>query len=147
MKSLFKNNFAAIHHIGSTAIINMPAKPTIDILLEVKTIDSVDSLNKQLESHGYEAWGAYHVANSRFFVKGCQKRTHHLMVFERHHPKIKEYIALRDYLIKQPQRAKDYANLKIKLAEQYQNNRRAYLTGKQQLVETLKKEALSFFKQ
>ena len=125
----------------------MPAKPTIDILLEVHAIDLVDSLNPMMQQYGYEAWGEYHIPGRRFFVKGVEKRTHHVHVFEKNSSEIPRHIAFRDYLIKQPQRAKDYATLKIKLAEQYRNNRRAYLTGKQHLIKTLEKEALSFFKQ
>ena len=123
----------------------MPAKPTIDIVVEVHDISLIDSINPTLQQHGYEAWGAYHIPNSRFFVKGNIKRTHHLHAFNKNDPDIHRHIAFRDYLTQMPQRAQDYAHLKIKLAKQFRHNRRAYFKGKQDLIKTIEKEALHFF--
>lgn len=38
----------AIHHIGSTAIAGIYAKPVIDILVEVRDVSEVDELNPEM---------------------------------------------------------------------------------------------------
>ena len=48
----FGDNAIAIHHIGSTAIETIYAKPIIDILIEVKDLNKVDDRNTQIESLG-----------------------------------------------------------------------------------------------
>lgn len=82
IKLIFADNFVAIHHIGSTAIPGLAAKPTIDMILEVKNIESVDNLNAAMAELGYEAWGEYRIPGRRFFVKGETKRTHHVHTFQ-----------------------------------------------------------------
>lgn len=65
IKPIFTDNFVAIYHVGSTAIPGMHAKPTIDIILEVKDIHLVDACNNQMEVAGYEAWGEYNTSSKR----------------------------------------------------------------------------------
>ena len=144
IKSIFTTNFSAIHHIGSTAIINMPAKPTIDILLEVHDILLVDHCNYAMQKIGYEAWGEYHIPGRRFFVKGQSKRTHHVHTFQKGSDDILRHRAFRDYLQANSNDAKKYADLKIKLATQYRNNRRAYVSHKQDFVKDVEKKALEW---
>lgn len=144
IKNIFKNNFSAIHHIGSTAIPNMPAKPTIDILLEVKKIDLVDNINDEMAILGYEAWGEYNIPGRRFFVKGENKRTHHVHCFQSGCPDIERHLCFRDFLIEHPIKAKEYAKLKIKLANKFAYNRHAYVIAKSDYVKSLENEAIKW---
>src|SRR5687768_7900854 len=59
----------AIHHIGSTAIPGIVAKPIIDILLEVADIRRLDSLAAGMASLGYECLGEYGMSGRRYFRK------------------------------------------------------------------------------
>jgi GrpB-like predicted nucleotidyltransferase (UPF0157 family) len=52
-------NVVTIHHIGSTAIPNIYAKPIIDLLVEVKNITDVDGQSSAMESLGYEVMGEF----------------------------------------------------------------------------------------
>jgi len=145
IKSIFSDNFFAIHHIGSTSVPGLAAKPTIDILLEVQDIQSVDKLNDQMEKQGYEAWGEYGIPGRRFFVKGEMKRTHHVHTFQVGSKEIARHIYLRDYLKSHPDEAKEYAILKIKLADEFANDRRGYVQNKQDFVKALEKKAINWF--
>ena len=145
LEKLFKENFSAIHHIGSTSIPDMPAKPTIDIVLAVKDIAKVDKLNPEMQKLGYEAWGEYNIPGRRFFVKGENKRSHHVHVFQQGSPDITRHILFRDYFIANPVDAKEYSKLKIELAEKFRHNRRAYVVGKQEFVKRLEAKALKSF--
>ncbi len=55
---------------------------------------------------------------------------------------IKRHLCFRDYLIAHPDEAKKYAQLKLKLAKKYSDNRRAYVEGKQDFVLEIEKKAL-----
>jgi len=134
IKSIFSDNFIKIYHIGSTAVPGLAAKPTIDILLEVKNINLADHCNSKMAELGYEAWGEYSIPDRRFFVKGKEKRTHHVHVFQTGNPEIKRHIDFRDYLITHPESAKKYEELKIDLAQKFAGNRRAYVEGKQEFI-------------
>lgn len=146
LSTIFGNGLLAqIHHIGSTAIPGMHAKPTIDILIAVNNIAPVDHLNSEMHNAGYEAWGEYRIPGRRFFVKGESKRSHHVHVFAKESEHILRHIVFRDYLIAHPQKASEYAKLKLKLATSFRHNRRAYVIGKQDHVKSLEQEALSWF--
>lgn len=143
---IFSENFIAIHHIGSTSVPGLAAKPTIDIIVEVKDITLVDKCNLKMELLGYEAWGEYNISRRRFFVKGEDKRTHYVHTFQVGNPEIIRHLYVRDYLKSHPDEAGRYANLKIKLAQQFANNRRGYVHNKQDYIRALEKRAIDWFR-
>ncbi len=57
----------AIHHIGSTAIPAIYAKPIIDMLVEVTSVEEVDLRNVAMASLDYEAMGEFGIAGRRYF--------------------------------------------------------------------------------
>lgn len=92
-------NVIAIHHIGSTAIIGIYAKPIIDILVEVKDINSVDGYNTAMETLNYQPMG-FGIVDRRFFRKynSLGIRTYHVHVFETNSPQVTRHLAFRDYM-------------------------------------------------
>ncbi len=94
-------NAIAIHHIGSTAIPNIYAKPIIDLLVEVKDINEVDLHNSFMESFDYQRMGEFGIIGRRYFRKDNSWgiRTHHVHVFEVNSPEIQRHLAFRDYMI------------------------------------------------
>ena len=144
IQPIFAENFVAVHHVGSTAIPGMSAKPTIDMILEVRDITLVDNCNNKMAKLGYEAWGEYGIAGRRFFVKGVDKRTHHIHTFQTNNFDITRHLYLRDYLIAHSLDAKAYADLKINLAQKFVNNRRAYLENKKEYVKALEEKAIAW---
>lgn len=147
VRPIFGDNVVEIHHIGSTAIPGMTAKPTIDMILEVNDINAVDQQNAEMEKLGYEAWGEYHLPGRRFFVKGTDKRTHHIHTFESGSEQIARHLYFRDYLIAHPKEAKKYAEIKKELAEKHRDNRRAYVTEKGPFVLEIERKAGEWAKQ
>jgi len=55
----------AVHHIGSTAVPHILAKPIIDMLAVVRSLDAVDLASGELVAIGYEAMGAYGIRGRR----------------------------------------------------------------------------------
>jgi GrpB-like predicted nucleotidyltransferase (UPF0157 family) len=55
LKGAFGAQLLAVHHIGSTSVPGLAARPTIDIMVEALHISSVDALNPALVALGYES--------------------------------------------------------------------------------------------
>lgn len=66
IKNILNDIIIDIHHIGSTAIPGIKAKPIIDILIEVKDIEGVDQYNHKMKELGYEAMGGYGIPKRIF---------------------------------------------------------------------------------
>ena len=58
-------NVLAVHHIGSTAVPGILAKPIVDILVDVSRIEGVDEQTERMDELGFEACGEYGVRGRR----------------------------------------------------------------------------------
>jgi len=123
-----------VHHIGSTAIPGMWAKPTLDILVVVRDIDKVDRLNHSMSAIGYEAMGEYGIRGRRFFIKGGDQRSHHVHVFQKGSTHIERHLDFRDFMIAHPQEAARYADLKRSLARRFAFDIDSYCEGKEPYI-------------
>ena len=139
IEKIFKEIFIDIHHIGSTAIPLVKAKPIIDIMVEVKDLNKVDRYNKQMEELGYIALGEYGIPKRRFFQKGGNSRTHHVHIFEKGSPQIKRHIDFRDHLISNPSVAREYSMLKEKLAKEFRYDIDKYQEEKESFIKKIDK--------
>lgn len=134
----------AIHHIGSTSVPGLPAKPIIDILLEVSDIDILDSVNGSFESIGYECMGEFGIPGRRYYRRGKETRTHHIHAFKSGSIGARRHIVFRDYLRSHPEIAKEYANLKRSVAEASNGDMNAYCDGKADFVSKHEKLAIKW---
>lgn len=130
-----------IHHIGSTAIPGIKAKPVIDILVEVKNIEGVDQYNHKMKELGYEAMGEYGIPKRRFFRKGENKRTHHIHIFQTGNEEIERHINFKEYLIAHPDKAREYSKLKEKLSNKYTYDVKNYTNSKSDFIKEIDKKA------
>lgn len=94
-------NVVAVHHIGSTAIPHIYAKPIIDLLVEVQDITQVDAQNTSMQSLGYDVMGEFGLSGRRYFRKNNQEdvRTHHIHTFTVGSAQVTRHLAFRDYMI------------------------------------------------
>lgn len=130
-----------LEHFGSTAIPNLSAKPIIDILVEVTSLEETKKkIVPILESQGYDYFWRPSSGDDvppfyAWFIKrdAQGKRTHHIHMVERHF-ELWDRLLFRDYLIEHPDVAKDYQTLKLQLARDYPNDRIAYTNGKTEFV-------------
>jgi GrpB-like predicted nucleotidyltransferase (UPF0157 family) len=125
-------NVVAIHHIGSTAIPGIYAKPIIDLLVEVKNIANVDKQTASMQGLGYETMGELGIPDRRFFRKDnlSGDRTHHIHTFTAGSAQVERHLAFRDYMIAHPEDAQTYSELKHHLAQTFPTNIEAYMDGK-----------------
>jgi GrpB-like predicted nucleotidyltransferase (UPF0157 family) len=138
------NKVLDIHHIGSTAIPGILAKPIIDMLAAVKALPDVESFRQDLHRMGYEDKGTGDVSGRRYFVKGSTaKRTHHLNFCEVNSFFWRSHLAFRDYLKHHQDVARQYSELKQELARRFPNDRLAYTAGKEQFVRSVLDRAMN----
>ena len=125
-----------MHHIGSTAVPNIHAKPVIDILLVVQKHAELDAKQAAMEALGYEARGEGGIPGRRFFRRDNKDgdRTHQVHAFEADSPQIARHLAFRDYMIAHPGIAQEYSALKQKLAAEHPNDIEAYMDGKDAFI-------------
>ena len=138
------HNVVAIHHIGSTSIPHIYAKPIIDLLVEVNDINKVDNSNSSMESIGYQAMGEFGIVDRRYFRKNNSSgvRTHHVHVFETNSSEIKRHLAFRDYMIAHQTEAQQYSDLKRELAKQFPEDIESYMDGKNEFIKQIDRKAV-----
>lgn len=137
------SNVVRVHHMGSTAIPTIYAKPVIDILLVVQDLAALDEKQLEMEALGYEARGEYGIAGRRFFRRDDKHgdRTHQVHAFEDGSPQIARHLAFRDYMIAHPETAQEYSDLKRELAAKHPEDIEAYMDGKDEFIQEVDKRA------
>ncbi len=137
------SNAVAVHHVGSTAIPGIYAKPVIDLLLVIQDLAALDEKQLEMEALGYEARGEYGIAGRRFFRRDDKHgdRTHQVHAFEDGSPQIARHLAFRDYMIAHPETAQEYSDLKRELAAKHPEDIEAYMDGKDEFIQEVDKRA------
>lgn len=133
-------NLLALHHIGSTSVPGLAAKPIVDLLGIVEDLNAVGAAGTaRLESAGFEAKGAYGIPGRLYFRRNAPDgtRTHHLHVFAQGAPEVEQHLAFRDHLRAHPAEATAYGELKRQLAAQHPNDMAAYMEGKHSFIQRI----------
>jgi GrpB-like predicted nucleotidyltransferase (UPF0157 family) len=125
-----------IQHIGSTSIPGMPAKPILDIGIAVTNFEEAVRCIPPMEKLGYRYKGENGIPRRHYFVKG-DPRTHHVHMVEIESEGWRSSLLFRDYLIKNPETAREYARLKQELAKQFATKREAYQAGKDGFIKAV----------
>lgn len=142
----FGDLLVSLHHIGSTAILDIEAKPVIDMLAAVDDIGGVDAQNPKFEELGYEVMGEFGIPGRRYFRKDSAsgERTHQIHAFQADSPEVDRHLAFRDFMRAHPRYARQYAALKRQLAEKYPNDMTAYTDGKSEFIKDMDARATAW---
>jgi GrpB-like predicted nucleotidyltransferase (UPF0157 family) len=146
LRDIFGEEVLVIHHIGSTSVPGLKAKPIIDVMPVVKEINEVDKYNKAMQNIGYEPKGENGIPERRYFQKGGDNRTHHVHIYQLGNYEIERHLAFRDYLRTHPDSIKNYGELKQQLAHQFPHNIESYIDGKNNLVADIERRAIDWYK-
>ena len=119
-----------IHHVGSTSVPGLAAKPVIDILAEVRSLEESREAIEPLQELSYW-WAPYQEEHMNWLCKPSpQHRTHHLHLVVPDSRAWREELAFRDALRAEPETARNYEELKRRLADEHVHHREAYTVGK-----------------
>lgn len=144
--AILKENCAGIWHIGSTAVPGLAAKPILDILCAVQSLEAVDALSEDFARLGYEYLGEFGIPGRRYLRKGGDERTHQIHIFQaddQHN--IRRHLAVRDYLRSHEAARAAYAELKKKLAQRFPYDIEGYCDGKEEFVQRMEALALDWY--
>jgi GrpB-like predicted nucleotidyltransferase (UPF0157 family) len=138
---IFGPQLMAIHHVGSTAIAGIKAKPIIDVLVVIKHIETIETFNVPMQQFGYRARGEClenpipGTAGRFYFSKDTDGvRTHQVHVCQQGHADIADKLAFRDYLRAHREEAQRYSRLKERLAMEHRHDIVGYIQGKDGFV-------------
>ncbi|NWG91201.1 MAG: GrpB family protein [Parvularculaceae bacterium] len=137
----------SIHHIGSTAVPGIFAKPIIDMLVEAADMSSVDACSSAMEGAGYAARGEYGIPGRRYFSRKSVQVSvtgFHVHVYERGSSHIDRHLAFRDYLLARPDVAAVYTTLKRSLAGDGGVLSADYQARKSDFVASIERAAIEF---
>lgn len=135
-----------IHHIGSTAINHIWAKPTIDIIIEIPSSSSMNNFKELFVENGYVCMST--VENRMSFNRGYTNEGFAERVFHLHlrYMGDNDELYFRDYLNEHVTIAKQYEKLKLNLWKQYEHDRDGYSNAKGQFICEYTKKAKSKYK-
>ncbi len=143
LKSILPSD-TVYHHIGSTAVNGIMAKPIVDILIVVNSIERLNQTAQILQDKGYiiMSESATRISlNKGYTENGFAEKVFHL------HVRLNgdtDEIFFRDYLNTHPDTASEYERLKLRLRKEYEFDRDAYTAAKTDFVKkytALAKEA------
>jgi GrpB-like predicted nucleotidyltransferase (UPF0157 family) len=131
------NRAVAIEHIGSTAVPGLGAKPIIDIMVAVRRLTDVEAIVEPLQAIGYEYRPDVTTTDRIFFNKGPPEAHRHLHITEEGSDSWWEHLLFRDFLRKHPDVARQYCELKRKLAAKFRSDREAYTEAKTTFINSV----------
>ena len=142
------DNVSAIHHVGSTAIPGILAKPIIDMLCVVASLAVVDAAASHMQALGYTAKGEYGLAGRRYFQKKDAHgvRSHHVHVYSTGADAIERYLAFRDFLRAHPVAAAQYSAVKEKALTSLPPTRQSYQDAKEPFIAATLAEAVHWYR-
>ena len=142
LKTILSSLCIEVHHIGSTAVKGIKAKPIVDILVVVSSHKALDRKTTRLIELGYEVKGENGIKDRRYFQKNVDgKRAFHIHAFEEEDSNIASHLKFRDTLQKFPEIAGKYEQLKMELAEKYKFDKPAYTEGKSSFIQQIIKDS------
>jgi GrpB-like predicted nucleotidyltransferase (UPF0157 family) len=113
LRALLGEEIVANHHIGSTSVPGLDAKPIIDLLPLVRDITRIDGYTDRMTEAGYRAWGEYGLPGRRYFTKDSGEfRAHNIHVYATGDPEVTRHLAFCAYLRAHPDAQREYVAVK-----------------------------------
>ena len=128
-----------VHHVGSTSVVGLAAKPILDIDIEIASYDVFPQVCEKLAAAGWRHEGDYGIAEREAFkpIKPLDFMKHHLYVCPSNSVEMLRHLMFRDYLRENKTTVDEYGSLKRRLAEQHGNDIDAYIVGKSAFIRNI----------
>jgi GrpB-like predicted nucleotidyltransferase (UPF0157 family) len=125
-----------VHHVGSTAVPGLAAKPTVDVLVGVESLEVSRRCFEPLAQLEYQ-YAPYLSEQMHWFCKpDPSRREFHLHLIPTDSQRYRDELAFRDHLRADPGLASAYAALKLDLAARFPSDRDAYTDAKAAFIRT-----------
>ena len=143
LQKVFGHSLSSLHHIGSTSIPGLIAKPILDMVGETSRTGEMNEFIDALTTLGFEYRGEYGIKDRDFFVRKNDPAVH-LHLFPVGHFQIEKHIIFRDYLIAHPEVARKYGKKKSELLTTFPLDRDSYQAGKDDLIKEITESAYAW---
>ena len=136
----------AVHHVGSTSVPNLAAKPVIDLIPVVTTLASLDEVREIVEKAGYKWHGELGLAGRRYCTLSDENKVRlaQLHFFAADSPQITRHLAFRNYLRAHPDVAQSYEREKRRARDLFPEDSHAYTEEKSAWIEDVEAKALAW---
>jgi GrpB-like predicted nucleotidyltransferase (UPF0157 family) len=135
-----------VHHIGSTAVPDIHAKPVVDLMPVVRDIGALDARRATIEGLGYRWWGELGLRGRRYCTKDdpdTGKRLLQLHAYAEGADDIERHLAFRDFLLQHPAVAADYDREKLRCQRLHPEDSHAYGECKSDWIRAVEARALA----
>lgn len=134
-----------IHHMGSTSVRGMTAKPIIDLTIAIAP-GSFALVRERLGSAGWNHVGDQGIPGREVFKpidgqRAAALPVHHLYACGRDACELRKMLAYRDYMRAHPEWSERLSTWKWRLAEALQNDRQSYIDGKDAMMREIMRYA------
>lgn len=149
LAAAFGSSLITVHHIGSTAIPGISAKPILDLMPAVTCLSDLDRRRKDIEAIGYQWWGELGLPGRRYCAKDdplTGRRITQLHCYAVGSPEIDRHLAFRDYLRERPDIARAYEEEKLRCRNLHPDDSHAYSDCKNNWIKAVEAEALVWYR-
>jgi GrpB-like predicted nucleotidyltransferase (UPF0157 family) len=149
LRALLGDELVAIHHIGSTSVPGLAAKPTIDLLPLARSLARIDAETPRLQAAGYKALGEYGLPGRRYFTKDRADglRTHNVHIYQFDDPDVERHLAFCAYLRHDAAARREYEALKRNAYAQHPADIEAYSAFKDAWIKKTEPIAVQWYRE
>lgn len=140
-------NLLTVHHIGSTAIPGIVAKPVLDLMPVVVSLAVLDQQQDAMEALGYQWRGEGGLAGRRYCTRNDPATGRRLVqshAYEDGSFEIARHLAFRDYLREHPDVAAAYEREKMRCRDLNAQDKSAYSACKSSWIRGVEADALTW---
>ncbi|HEY1707794.1 MAG TPA: GrpB family protein [Rhizomicrobium sp.] len=147
LKDALGDVLVTVHHIGSTSIPGILAKPIVDMIPIVTNLAAFDRHENTMRALGYRWMGEFGLERRRYCSWNdpqTGKRTFQLHCYAQGDESVTRHLAFRDYLLAHPALAKEYEAEKVRAASIRSDDVNAYNDQKNDWIKRVEKDALAW---
>jgi GrpB-like predicted nucleotidyltransferase (UPF0157 family) len=146
LRGIFGGEIVAIHHIGSTSVPGLDAKPIIDLLPLVHDISRIDGYTDRMTTADYRVYGEYGLPGRRYFTRDSgEYRTHNIHMYAAGDSAVPRHIVFCAYLRAHPDACLEYVAVKCAAYAQHPADIKAYNDAKDAWIKRTEKVALNWY--